>query len=255
MQQAAIITGASDGIGRALALELARRRIKVGLIARREEKLREVSDECRKAGAPAAELAALDVTDTAALRTALADLDRRLGGATIFVANAGIDLDAKVREDRGDAAKRIFDVNISAAVAGIEWMKARFIERGRGGRLAGIGSVAAARGLPTAGPYCASKAALHSYLEALRAEMRPHRIRVTTVAPGFIDTAMTRDNEVRMPFLMPVERAAPIFARAILAGRNKIIAPWQWIPIFWLLRAMPDFLYDFLVTLGRPSKS
>jgi short-subunit dehydrogenase len=113
-------------------------------------------------------------------------------------------------------------------------------------RLVGIGSVAGIRGMRGAGAYCASKAALHSYCEALRVELRPSNIRVVTIAPGYIDTPMTRANRFPMPFLMPPERFATRAVAAIARGDSYRVLPWQMGVVAKLLRLMPNALFDRL---------
>jgi short-subunit dehydrogenase len=244
-----IITGASDGIGKALALAFARRKFRVGLIARRRELLEQVCRECRDAGSPQAELAVADVTDHAALRGAITDLERAIGGMGIFIANAGIDAPYDIREDAAEKIERVIQVNLIAAINGMEFAKARLLAHGGSGILAGVSSVAAARGVPGASGYAASKAGFFAYLESLEAELRPLGIQVTTIAPGFIDTPMTRRNRFPMPFLMRVDPAAEIFVRGMLSGKSQLIAPWPWKPIFWFLRALPSFIFRRGVSL------
>ena len=122
MQKSAIITGANDGIGRGIALGFARRGYRLGLLARREEQLRQVADECRRAGAPQVEISSIDVTHTDPYRQELIRLDEALQGAELFVANAGIDSRGKRTEDNGDAAKRTIEVNVTGVMTGIELM-------------------------------------------------------------------------------------------------------------------------------------
>jgi hypothetical protein len=119
------------------------------------------------------------------------------------------------------------------------------MKRGDGDkRLVAIGSVAGIRGMRGAGAYCASKAAVHAYAESLRLELRRYGIRVVTIAPGYIDTPMTRDNRFPMPFLMPAERFAERAVRAIEAGSSYRAIPWQMGIAARLLRALPDCLFD-----------
>jgi short-subunit dehydrogenase len=238
-KQSVLITGASDGIGKALARAFARRGHPVALIARRKELLEQLAAECKSLGAPRAELAAVDVTDSRLFRDALGAFDERFGGLDIYVANAGIDAPYRAEEDGMEAIRRVIAVNVLAAMDGIEFLKTRMLARGRG-TLVGITSVASARGLPGAGPYCASKAAFHAYLEGLNFDLSKTGVRVLTVAPGFVATAMTAKNKFTMPFLMKVERAGEVFATAILRGRRLAVAPWQFVPVFWFLKALPD---------------
>jgi short-subunit dehydrogenase len=243
---AVILTGASSGIGRGIAIALAQRGAKLGLMARRKDELETTARLCREAGAPLVLTEVCDVADIPCQRKALALLDDGLGGATHYVANAGVNVRTSPTKDYSDAAKYIFDINVTGCVAGIEFMKARMLGR-RHGVLCGVGSVAATRGLPTAGPYSASKAALHTYLEALAVETYGTGLKICTLAPGYIDTAMTRGAPHAQPFMIPADRAGRLFADVILAGRRFYIAPWQFrFPIF-VLKHVPNWMYEMIM--------
>jgi short-subunit dehydrogenase len=241
-----VITGASEGIGRAMAIEFARGGAKLGLIARRRELLEVLAAELRSLGAADVRIATLDVTDSSAQRTALERFERELGGITHFIANAGVSGRSRPERDTADEIRKCFEVNVLAAVDGIEWVKERMVARGSG-TIAGVSSVAAIRGLPDSGGYSSSKAALSKYLESLRVDLASYGIRVVTIAPGYIDTTFTRKNRGRMPFLMPVEEAARIFVRGVLDGRRTVVAPWQYAWIIRALRFMPDAIYDRMI--------
>ncbi len=243
---AVILTGASSGIGRGLALALAQRGCALGLIARRKEELETTARLCREAGAPTVHTEVCDVADIPAQRGVLAKLDDALGGATHFVANAGVNVRTSPSKDNGDAATYIFNVNVTGTVAGLEFMKGRMLSR-QYGTLCGVGSVAASRGLPTAGPYSASKAALHTYLEALAVETSGTGLKICTIAPGYIDTAMTRGAPHPQPFMISAEKAGRVFAKALMNRKRFCIAPWQFrLPVF-ILRAMPDWMYEAIM--------
>lgn len=237
------ITGASDGIGRAMALAVARRGHSLALLARRAPLLEEAARACREAGSPRVETRVVDVADLALLRRTLVELDDGPGPVEVFVANAGVDAETSRRRDCSEEATRVIGVNVVAAIVGIEALKPRMVTRGRG-TLAGVSSIAAARGLPFSGVYCASKAALATYLESLRTDLAPLGVRVCDIAPGFVDTEMTRGGGNPMPFLMKVDRAGEVFARGLLKGRARVIAPAIWRPVYWLLRCIPGFAYD-----------
>jgi short-subunit dehydrogenase len=236
------ITGASSGIGAALAAEYAARGATLGLVARRREMLEQLA-----ASLPNAHLHkvyALDVTDHAALAAAAQDFIAIHGGADVVIANAGVS-HGTLTEFAADLP--VFDTilatNVSATVATF----APFIAgmKARGGTLVGIGSVAGIRGLPGAGAYSASKAAVLSYCESLRLELRRDGIKVVTIAPGYIDTPMTRHNKYPMPFLMPAARFAARAADAIERGTSYAVIPWQMGVVAKLLRALPNTVYDF----------
>lgn len=240
-----IITGASDGIGKALALAFAQRGAKLGLIARREELLNQVAEACRKAGSPQTEIVAIDICNSVGQRTALEHLEKSLGTTDFFIANAGKDTDFKVKTDNAQAIQHLFDLNVHAAIDGIEFMKTKMIFRGHGS-LCAVTSVAASRGLPLAGPYCASKAAMHTYLESLRFELEPLGIKVQEIAPGFIRTAMTSGNEFPMPMIMEAHDAGDVFVKKLLRGKDWIIAPAAYYFIAWLLKVIPHPVYKLV---------
>lgn len=247
------ITGASSGIGEALAREYAARGATLGLVARRGDLLAALAASLPNPAAHA--VYALDVTDHAALHAAAHDFIARFGGADIVIANAGVS-HGTLTEHPED--QRVFDTilatNVSATVATftpfIESMKTQATPR----RLVGIGSVAGVRGLPGAGAYSASKAAVRCYCESLRLELKPYGIKVVTIAPGYIVTPMTAKNAYPMPFLMPVARFAARAARAIEAGDSYRVIPWQMGIVAKLLRALPNALYD-LAFAKAPRKS
>ncbi len=243
------ITGASSGLGEALAREYAMRGARVGLLARREAALQQIADSLPNPALHA--IYPVDVNDAAALRDAAADFVQRMGGVDIVIANAGISYGTLTERSADlDVFSQIIRTNVVATVATfapfIDSMKAQAAAGEQGLRLVGIGSVAGIRGLPGAEAYSASKAAVISYCESLRVALRRHGIRVVTIAPGYIDTPMTRVNDYPMPFLLPADRFAQRARRAIDAGRSYAVIPWQMRGVSWLLRALPNWLYDAL---------
>jgi NAD(P)-dependent dehydrogenase (short-subunit alcohol dehydrogenase family) len=241
------ITGASSGIGEALAVWYAANGATLGLAARRGELLDALN--ARLGGGHACY--ALDVTDAPALHDAAADFVARFGAPDIVIANAGISAGTLTEHEEDLAAfRRIMDINVFGMAATfapfIPAMRAAGGAGGHGQRLVGIASVAGIRGLPGAEAYSASKAAAIAYLESLRLELRPHGIRVVTISPGYIETPMTEVNPFRMPFLLPAGRAAARFAAAIERGTSYVVIPWQMGVVAKLLRALPNWLYDRL---------
>jgi NAD(P)-dependent dehydrogenase (short-subunit alcohol dehydrogenase family) len=247
------ITGASSGIGAALAREYAARGAVIGLLGRRSDALRELAASLPASGAH--HIYTVAVTDHAALAAAAADFIAHTGGADIVIASAGVSA-GTLTERPGDLAQfaEIFAINVTATVATfapfVEAMKRNTGPR----RLVAIGSVAGIRGMKGAGAYCASKSAVHTYAEALRLELQPHGIRVVTIAPGYIDTPMTRQNRFPMPFLMPVERFAAAAVRAIDAGTRYRVIPWPMGLVARLLRLLPNAVFDALFARA-PQKS
>ncbi len=247
------ITGASSGIGAALAQRYAEQGAALGLAARRQPLLEQLRE--RLPHPERHRIYPLDVTDHAALAAAAADFEAA-GAVDVVIANAGIS-HGTLTEHMEDLEvfERIFAPNVSATVATfapfIVGMK-RQAEAGRSDcRLVGIASVAGIRGLPGAGAYSASKAAVIAYCEALRVELRASGIKVVTIAPGYIDTPMTRGNPYPMPFLMPVERFATQAVAAIDAGAGYKVIPWQMGVVARLMRLLPNALYDALSAKAR----
>lgn len=235
------LTGASSGLGWALAEEFVRRGATVGLVARRADKLRQFA-----AMHPQANLAlyVVDVTDSAALLSAANSFIQAHGVPDIVVANAGIS--AGTVSGLGDLAvfRSVMDVNYLGMVSTFEPFVGIMRTR-RNGVLVGIASVAGVRGLPGAGAYSASKAAAMRYLEALRVELRGTGVAVVTIAPGYIRTPMTDHNPYRMPFLMEADAFAIKAVDAMLAKRRFVVLPWPMRLVAMVLHVLPRFLYDF----------
>lgn len=226
------ITGASSGIGAALARAYAARGAVLGLVGRRAQALRALCDALPGDGH---RIYPLDVRDRAALRAAAADF---LAGGPVdrVVASAGISAGTLADAPEDFAVfEAIFDTNVLAMVSTFEPFIAPMRARGAG-VLVGIGSVAGVRGLPGAGAYSASKAAVRALCESLRVELYGSGVQVVTIAPGFIATPMTAGNPYRMPFLMPVERFAQKAVRAIEARDRYRVIPW---PMAWVARLLP----------------
>jgi len=237
-----VITGASSGIGEALALEYRRRdpQAVIGLIARREASLARVASAL---GGPVHCLNA-DVGDRAALAAVAQRFVEAAGVPDVVIANAGISGGTRTGEP-GDA--EVFERIVQTNVMGLFDTFAAFLplmRESRGARLVGIASVAGVRGLPGAGGYSASKAAAIAYLESLRVELRGSGVRVVTIAPGFIRTPMTASNRYPMPFLTDVDVFAARACDAIAAGRSFVVIPWQMAWVARLLRVLPDSLFD-----------
>jgi NAD(P)-dependent dehydrogenase (short-subunit alcohol dehydrogenase family) len=247
------ITGASSGIGAALAHRYAAQGATLGLLARRRERLEQLAASL-PSGATC-HLYAVDVTDHAALAAAAHDFLRQAGGADIVIACAGVSHGTLTeRPEDLPVFDTVFATNVNATVATfapfIAAMQGQVGER----RLVGIGSVAGIRGMRGAGAYCASKAAVHSYCESLRLDLKPSGIRVVTIAPGYIDTPMTRHNRFPMPFLMPADRFAAQAARAIAQGSSYRVIPWPMGLVAKLLRLLPNSLFD-LIFSRAPQKT
>jgi short-subunit dehydrogenase len=231
-----VITGASSGIGEALARHYASRVSALGLVSRRRIDAKSFAEN--------AVSYAIDVTDEAALTAAAQDFIHRFGPPDLVIANAGIASGTDGADVRDVAKlKKILEVNVAGLAATLAAFAPAMREAGRG-TLAGIASVAGFRGLAGNGAYCASKSAAITWMESLRAELYGSGVSVVCVCPGYIDTPMTRVNRFRMPFLLPADEAARRIARAIAARRRLAVIPWQMALVSGLLRVMPGWLYD-----------
>lgn len=236
------ITGASRGLGEALAREYAGRGAVLGLVSRHEDRLAELGETLR---VPYAAFG-VDVRDDNGMAAAGREFCQRFGPPDIVIACAGVSC-GNLTEHREDLAvfQALMDINATGMVKTFQPFLAEMRKSGSG-ILAGIASVAGFRGLPGASAYSASKAAAIAYLESLRVELRGSGLAVVTVCPGYIATDMTAVNPYPMPFLLTAEDAARRIARAIDRRASFAIVPWQMGLVGTLLRAMPNRLYDIL---------
>jgi len=246
------ITGASSGIGQALALRFHRAGYRLALVARRTSEVKTWAS-AQGISADSYEIYSADVAITDSIVAAGRDCMARQGLPDVVIANAGISvgMDTAVRDDIDVMARTFATNNIGMAATFqpfVDGMTAR-----RSGTLVGIGSVAGIRGLPGHGAYCASKAAVISYCESLRGEMRPYGVQVVTISPGYIDTPLTQQNRYSMPFLMQASDFADRAFSAIASGVSYRVIPWQMGVVAKLLRLIPNALFDKLLA-GRPRK-
>lgn len=235
------LTGASSGLGWALAQEWAKRGATLGLVARRGDVLAQFAQAHPQTPI---RCYTVDVTDTAALQAAAHDFMAHHGCPDVVIANAGISAGSISGMGDVDVFKRVMDVNYLGMVATFEPF-VQVMQTDRAGILVGIASVAGVRGLPGAGAYSASKAAAIRYLESLRVELRAANVAVVTIAPGYIRTPMTDVNQYRMPFLMEPEAFAKGAVDAILAKRRFTVLPWPMRLVAMTLHILPRWLYDF----------
>jgi short-subunit dehydrogenase len=236
----AVITGASSGIGWALAKELAAQGCRVGLVARRRDNLAALAAEIDLAGGVTA-FAAADVADRAALNAAVGEVAGKLGPVDLLVANAGVGAPTLLEPVNVPDIEKMFRVNVLGVVYSIEAVLPAMLQRGTG-HLAAVSSMAAYKGLPGESAYSASKAAVNTYMEGLRIQLRDRGIAVTTICPGFVKTPMTEVNEFHMPWLVTAEDAARRMVRA-LARRKKVFNfPWQMGVLMRVTRWLPDWV-------------
>lgn len=236
-----LITGASSGIGEALALHYARPGVFLALSGRNEERLQAAAQACRAKGAQV-EAAVLDVADRGKMADWISRMDaiRPLG---LVIANAGISggTGGVMNGEPVDQARNIFEVNVMGVLNTIEPALPRMIARGHG-QIALISSMAGFRGFPSAPAYSASKGAVRFYGEALRGSLSKTGVRVNVVMPGFVVSRMTDANDFHMPFLMETSKAADIIAQGLARNKGRIAFPLPTYLGAWFVSVLPDCL-------------
>jgi len=275
-----LITGASSGIGRGLALELARRGARLGLLARGVnaqqaaamgavggtsssstsgpilpapsprllEVLEEVNREAGTAGSatsPQAILLPADVRDAKAMRAAANRLRQEFGHIDVMIANAGMGATTEATELEPEEVAKLLSVNVLGAVNSVAAVLPEMVKRGSG-QLVAISSLSAYRGLRKSAAYCASKASLSAFFESVRIDLIGTGVDVTIVHPGFIETPLTAGRRAQMPFLMEVEYAVKKIIRAIERRKKSYAFPWQLATIVRAGMIMPNFMYDWI---------
>lgn len=236
-----LVTGASSGIGRALAVEYARRGAHVMVVARREAELAALADAIASTGGRAEHLAC-DVSDPNAAKDAVTRAEERLGSLEMVIANAGVGQAKHAARLSVEDVVRTVDVNVRGAMATLVAAVPIMLAQKRG-HLVGVSSLAGRRALPGGGAYCASKAALSSFLETLAIDLAPAGIAVTDVQPGFVDTAMTKENEHPMPFMWDAPKAARVIADRLERAPRVLAFPWPLAFLTRLSQLMPFPLY------------
>lgn len=245
-EKVVFITGASSGIGRALAIELGRRGATLGLLARRADALRELAREVEQAGGRALALPA-DVRDAAAVRAAADELRARFERIDVLIANAGIATTAHITELRAEDVDEVMSINVVGAANSLTAVLPEMVARGQG-QLVAISSLSAYRGLPKSAVYCASKAALSAFFESVRVDLRGSGVDVTIIHPGFIKTPLTAGRKAQMPYLMELKDATEKIIHAIESRRRSYAFPWQLASIVRAAMLFPIPLYDKIVS-------
>jgi short-subunit dehydrogenase len=239
-----MITGASSGLGRGMALEIAARGGHLGLLARREDLLNEIVAEAKKRNVKAV-AATADVRDVKAVREAADRFRKELGPIDILIANAGIGTADHAVSLTPEHAANVIGINVLGAVNSVAAVLPEMVQR-KQGRLVAISSLAAYRGLAKSAAYCASKAALTAYFESLRIDLRHTGVGVTIIHPGFIKTDLTAGRAARMPYLMELEDGVKKIVSAIEKEKKIYAFPWQLATIVRATMMMPAALYDWI---------
>jgi short-subunit dehydrogenase len=245
-----LVTGATSGLGREIAVQLARRGWQIALSGRRPEKLKEAAAAVREAGGEALELlGAVDVPED--VKNHHAKILEAWGGVDWAILNAGVGDSQDAREFSAENVRWTMDINVMGAAYWLEALIPGMIAQGAG-KIAGVSSIAGFRGLPKAGAYCASKAALTTLLESTRVDLRDTGVEVLTVCPGFVKSELTDRNDPRdMLFLLETTDGASRIIRGIEAGRKLIHFPWQLsMLMIYIVHNLPNWLYDVVIRRG-----
>ncbi len=242
-----LITGASSGIGAALAKAYAKPGRRLALGGRNTERLNSVAATCRAEGATVRKTS-LDVTDDTAMTAWIAEAD-----ADLVIANAGVSAGTGGLGEGPGQANRIFDINLTGVLNTVHPAIDALLQRPRPadgkprGQIALMSSIAAFRGFAGAPAYCASKAAVRSYGEALRNAYAADGIHINVICPGFVRSPMTDENKFAMPMLMDADKAARIIKKGLANNRSRIAFPGPMYALVWLLQALPPSLTDRLI--------
>ncbi len=243
--QTVFITGASSGIGKALALELGNCGARVAIAARRKDLLEGVARDIKKSGGEVLSAQA-DVANRAQIQKAIASARRRFGQVDILIANAGVGGQVKADEFSSSLIENVFKINFMGVVYCIEAVLPQMLEM-QSGHIAAVSSLAGWRGMPMHGAYSASKAALSTLLESLRNELRPRGLRVSAISPGFVRTEMTdKSGGAKLPFLIEADDAAQRILIGMARGDSDISFPGPTSAAMKLAKLLPDSVWDSL---------
>ena len=240
-----VITGASSGIGRDLAVLLASYGSRVALVARRAAMLEEVKNECEREGGEALVFVG-DVTDAAAMAHVCDEVFSKWGFADIVIANAGVGGLNPADNFSLDVHRKVVEINCIGIANTLMPFVQSMVER-RAGRLVGVSSLAAFRGLPNAASYSSTKSMQMVFLESLRVDLRKHGIAVSSIHPGFVESPMTEHDEFPMPFMMKTRASSLLIAKAIMKRKALYMYPWQMRVVTFFNKRLPRCIYDRLV--------
>ncbi len=245
-----LITGASSGIGEALALHYAKPGVHLSLLGRDVARTTQTAERCKAQGAVVNSIA-LDVRDTAAMEQWVRECDSQ-SPLDLVIANAGVSAGGGGAGETSAQTRHIFAINVdglfNTALPAIDLMRAR-----KRGQIALMSSIAGFRGLPSAPAYCASKAAIKVWGEGLRGQLARDNIGVSVICPGFVVSGISKRNRFPMPFLMEADRAARLIADGIARNHGRIAFPWPMAFMAWVMTALPDAVISAL-TSRLPSK-
>jgi short-subunit dehydrogenase len=246
------ITGASSGIGEALAAELARYSTKLALFARRRERLEEVARAAQRIGAQGAMALPGDVREPESLAMAVQAVRSAWGRIDMAILSAGVGQPTTLRSYNTDRMRETVEINLLGVIHATGALLPVFRQQG-GGLLVGISSLADGRGSPLNLAYCASKAGMSNFLEGVRAGCAREGIRVVVVKPGFVRTPMSAENRFSMPFLVEPDDAARAVLRGISRGKRTVRFPWPMALLVGIFNRLPGPLYDRLTRAVMPS--
>lgn len=240
-----LITGASSGIGEALAYEYARTANCLILMARRQNRLEDIQNKIQTQYPKCqVQIVVTDVGDYETHRRQMKNTLNQLEQIDLVIANAGIGFTTDSLKNNFDYIKKTYDVNVLGAIATLEEAKDKMLKQGFG-TLVGVTSVASVRGMNLNSGYSSSKAALATYLESTRVDLASTGLHVCAIHPGFVQTPMTAKNG-KMPWLMSSQKAAQIIIKALQKRKARLTFPWQMSCLTWLLRVMPNRLFDWI---------
>lgn len=241
-----LVTGASSGIGKAIAIQLLKENCRLILLARRIELLEELVNQPQITNNQPL-IIKCDVSKKEEVVSAYKIIEEKFGGVDAAILNSGVGHTVTVKNYNSLYAEDIFGVNVLGMVYWIEQLLPGFVKK-KSGMIVGVSSLADNRGFSGSGFYCASKAAASIYLEGLRVELKRYGIKVVTVKPGFVKTPMTEQNNFKMPFLMEPEEAAQIIIDGIKKEKRIIQFPWQTVLLTRFVGLIPGFIYEWLAS-------